>query len=143
MTHKDSLTTKDRNLGFLVLRLMLGVNMLGRSILRIPELDAFAGGMADNFSDTFLPETFVYIYAYLIVFTETITGVLLLLGWKTRWALFAVGILLVTLTFGQLLQSSFGTVANILIYAIAVSFLLFNTKYDHFGIDRGFSLSKS
>ncbi len=31
---------------------------------------------------------------------------------------------------------------NILIYGLAVSFLLFNTKYDHLGIDRGFSFKK-
>ncbi|TVR27275.1 MAG: hypothetical protein EA390_14025 [Balneolaceae bacterium] len=132
----------DRQMGFALLRIMLGINMLGRSLVRIPQLDSFAAGMADNFADTFLPGSFVYIYAFIIVLTEAVIGALLILGWKTRWALLTMGILLITLAFGQILQQNFGTVANILIYAIAVSFLLFNTKYDHFGVDRGFSLKR-
>jgi thiosulfate dehydrogenase (quinone) large subunit len=135
----DSVTTVDRNMAFALLRVMLGINMLGRSIVRMPQLDSFTAGMASNFADTFLPEPFVLVYAYIIVITESILGVLLILGWKTRWALLTMGILLITLAFGQILQQSFGTVANILVYAFVVSFLLFNTKFDHFGIDRGLS----
>jgi thiosulfate dehydrogenase (quinone) large subunit len=144
MTDHSSETTitNDRRMGFALLRIMLGINMFGRSLVRIPQLDGFASGMADNFADTILPGSFVYVYAFIIVFTEAVIGVLLILGWKTRWALLTMGVLLITLAFGQILQQSFGTVANILIYAIAVSFLLFNTKYDHFGIDRGFSFKK-
>lgn len=130
----------DRRIGFALLRLLLGINMLGRTIVRIPELQDFASGMADNFSETFLPEGFVFLYAYVIFITELIIGVMLILGWKTRWALAIMGLLLVTLTFGVLLQSNFGTAANIMIYGIAVYLLLTNTKYDHFGVDRGFSL---
>ncbi len=141
--HQPEESVNDRRAGFALLRFMLGINMLGRSIVRIPELNQFASGMADNFADTFLPGPFVYVYAYIIVLTETVVGVMLILGWKTRWALVAMSLLLSTLAFGMILQSNFGTVANILIYGIAVSFLLFYTKYDYYGIDRGFSASKS
>lgn len=136
----DSTTIFDRQMGFAVLRVVLGMNMLGRSLVRIPEINDFASGMAENFADTILPGSFVFVYAFVIVITELVIGVLLVLGWKTRWALVTMGILLLTLTFGQVLQQSFGTLANILIYVFAVSFLLFNTRYDHFGIDRGFSV---
>ncbi|TVQ03635.1 MAG: DoxX family membrane protein [Balneolaceae bacterium] len=138
----DLATTLDRNMGFAILRVMLGINMLGRSIIRIPQIDAFTTGMAANFADTFLPEPFVLVYAYIIVITETIIGILLILGWKTRWALLTMGILLITLAFGMILQQNFGTVANILLYTFVVSFLLFHTRFDHFGLDRGFSLKK-
>lgn len=131
----------DRHIGFALLRLMLGINMLGRSIVRIPELQNFANGMADNFAETFLPETFVFLYAYIIVFTETVIGVMLILGWKTRWGLTIMGLLLASLAFGVILQSNFGTAANIMIYGIGVYLLLSNTQHDHFGIDRGFSFS--
>lgn len=134
----DHTTTSDRQMGFALLRFLLGINMLGRSMVRIPEIQASASGMADSFADTILPGSFVYIYALIIVFTEAVIGILLIIGWKTRWALVAMGILLITLASGQILQQSFGTVANILLYAIAVSLLLFNTRYDYFGIDRGF-----
>lgn len=127
----------DRQMGFAVLRVMVGINMLTRSIVRIPELQDFVNGMVSNFSDTFLPDPFVMVFGYTVVLVETITGILLILGWKTRWALAAVGVLLCCLAFGMILQQNFGTAANIMIYGIAVSLLLFHTKYDGFGIDRG------
>lgn len=141
-SQSDSSAKLDRNMGFALLRVMLGINMLGRSVVRIPQIETFTSGMAANFADTFLPEPFVLVYAYAIVLTETIIGVLLILGWKTRWALLTMGLLLITLAFGMILQQNFGTVANILVYAFVVSFLLFNTNFDHFGIDRGFSIKK-
>ncbi|TVR45658.1 MAG: DoxX family membrane protein [Puniceicoccaceae bacterium] len=133
-------TLLDRRLGFALLRILLGVNMLGRSILRLPDLPGFASGMAAGFEDTFLPSAFVYAFAFVIVLAETVIGILLILGWKTRWALVAMGLLMCTLTFGMILREQFGTVANILVYGIAVSLLLFHTRYDAVGIDRGFSL---
>lgn len=139
----ESTTIIDRQMGFALLRILLGINMLGRSLVRIPEINNFASGMAEGFADTILPGSFVFAYAFVIVITELVVGVLLILGWKTRWALAVMGILLLTLTFGQVLQQNFGTLANILIYGIGVAFLLFNTRYDHFGIDRGFSFKKS
>lgn len=132
----------DKQLGFALLRVMLGVNMLGRSLVRLPDMNGFASGMANNFSETILPEPFVYVYAFMILFIEAIVGIMLIIGWKTRWALVGMGALLISLTFGQILLQSFGTVANILIYAIAVTLLLFYTKYDFYGIDRGFSPKK-
>ncbi|MCC5935449.1 MAG: DoxX family membrane protein [Balneolales bacterium] len=132
----------DRQMGFALLRLMLGVNMLGRVLVRLPDVQQFAEGMARNFSETILPEPFVLVYAYVILLAEGVIGVLLILGWKTRWALAGMGLLLVSLAFGQILLQNYGTVANILIYAIAVYLLLTNTEYDHFGIDRGFSVDR-
>ena len=135
-------TVINRNIGFAILRLMLGINMLGRSIVRLPELNNFASEMAEGFADTFLPESFVFVYAFIIVITESIIGVMLILGWKTRWGLTIMGLLLCTLAFGVLMQQNFGTAANIMIYGIAVFMLLFTSEYDYFGIDKGFSLPK-
>ncbi|MCH8558850.1 MAG: DoxX family membrane protein [Balneolia bacterium] len=132
----------DKQLGFALLRVMLGVNMLGRSLVRLPDIDAFASGMANNFSETILPGPFVYVYAIVILLVEAVVGIMLILGWKTRWALVGMGALLISLAFGQILLQNFGTVANILIYAIAVTLLLFYTKYDFYGIDSGFSPTK-
>lgn len=139
----SSKAIQDRKMGFALLRLLLGINMLGRAGVRLPELSEFASGMAENFSDTFLPEPFVFGFGITVVFTELIIGVLLIAGYKTRWALVTMGILLFCLTFGIILQQNFGTAANIVIYGIGVCLLLFNTEYDHFGIDRGFSMKKA
>ncbi|MCH8568192.1 MAG: DoxX family membrane protein [Balneolales bacterium] len=135
-------TINDRRMGFALLRFMLGVNMLGRVLVRLPDINGFAEGMANNFSDTILPAPFVLVYAYIILLVEAVVGVLLILGFKTRWALVALGLLLTTLAFGMILQQNYGTVANILVYGFATTFLLFYTRYDYFGADTGFSLDK-
>lgn len=127
----------DRQMAFALLRLLLGINMLGRGIVRLPDLAGFASATADGFGETFLPAGFVYVYAIAIVLIETAIGILLILGWKTRWALAIMGVLMCTLAFGMILREQFATVANILLYGVAVFLLLFNTRYDAFGIDRG------
>jgi len=129
----------DRRLGFAVLRLLLGINMLGRSLVRLPDIDGFASGMAESFVDTILPGSFVYVFGLTVVAVETVIGGMLILGWKTRWALVTMGLLMCSLTVGMLLQQNYGTVANILLYGTVASLLLFVTRYDYFGIDRGFS----
>ncbi len=138
MTPSDPTSaTFNRQIGFALLRLMLGINMLGRSIVRIPEMQDFASGVAGGFEETILPQAFARGFAYVIVTAETIIGILLIIGWKTRWALTALGLLLCMLAFGVILQQSFGTAANIMIYGIAVTLLLFYSQYDGFGIDKG------
>ncbi|AXJ01964.1 thiosulfate dehydrogenase [quinone] large subunit [Cyclonatronum proteinivorum] len=132
----------DKQMAFALLRLTLGINMLGRALVRLPDAQQFAEGMARNFADTILPEPFVLVYAYVILLAEAVIGVLLILGWKTRYALAGMGLLMASLTIGQILLQNYGTVANILIYAIAVYLMLTNTEHDHFGIDTGFSFKK-
>ncbi|HLS28874.1 MAG TPA: DoxX family protein [Opitutales bacterium] len=132
---KPSENHRDCQLGFAVLRLMLGIHMLGRGMVRFPKLQEFASGTASAFSDTFLPGGFVYVYAIMIVVVETVLGILLILGWHTSKALAVMGLLMCTLAFGMILQENFGTAGNILVYCFAISFLLFHTRYDAFGID--------
>lgn len=126
----------DRQLGFLVLRLVLGVNMLVRALVRLPDLHGFATGMARGFEDTVLPAAIVIPIAYAIVFVEFTIGVLLILGWKTREALVTMGGLMVVLSFGMLLRSEFGTAANIVVYTLAVVLALFTREYNRWCLDR-------
>lgn len=132
----------DRRMGFAVLRFLLGLNMLGRSAVRMPDVDGFASGMAESFADTILPGPFVYAFGLTVFTVEAIIGAMLILGWKTRWALFAMGLLMCSLTVGMLLLQNYGTAANILLYGTVASLLLFATRYDYFGIDRGFSWAR-
>ena len=125
----------DRRMAFAILRVILGLNMLMRAVVRLPELGGFAEGVAAGFEETWLPSGFAHAYAYVIVFAELAIGALLLVGWQTRWALAGMGALLATLTFGMVLQQQFGTAANIMVYTLGVVFLLFNTRYDAFGVD--------
>lgn len=56
------------------------------------------------FADTFLPVWSLWLTGFTIPFVELIAGALVILGLWTRPALIALGLVLVTVTFGHLLK---------------------------------------
>ncbi|MGZ7080908.1 MAG: DoxX family membrane protein [Thermoanaerobaculia bacterium] len=58
-----------------------------------------------TFQNTFLPVWSLWLTGFTIPFVELIAGALLLLGFKTRPALVALGFVLVIITFGHLLEN--------------------------------------
>jgi uncharacterized membrane protein YphA (DoxX/SURF4 family) len=56
------------------------------------------------YQDTFLPTWALWAVGLAIPFVELLGGALLLLGWRVREALIALGVVLVVVTFGHLLK---------------------------------------
>jgi uncharacterized membrane protein YphA (DoxX/SURF4 family) len=56
------------------------------------------------YSDTFLPVWSLWAVGVTIPFVELIGGAMVLVGWRTRVGLLALGAVLVTVTFGHLLK---------------------------------------
>lgn len=56
------------------------------------------------YSNTFLPIWSLWLVGVTIPFVELLCGLLVLVGWRTRLALVALGAVLVTVTFGHLLK---------------------------------------
>lgn len=56
------------------------------------------------YSDTFLPIWSLWLVGLTIPFVELLGGLLVLVGWRTRLGLVALGAVLVTVTFGHLLK---------------------------------------
>ena len=56
------------------------------------------------YSNTFLPIWSLWLVGLTIPFVELLGGLLVLVGWRTRLALVALGAVLVTITFGHLLK---------------------------------------
>ncbi len=56
------------------------------------------------YQDTFLPTWSLWCVGYAIPFVELIAGALLVIGWRIRVALVALGVVLVVVTFGHLLK---------------------------------------
>jgi uncharacterized membrane protein YphA (DoxX/SURF4 family) len=56
------------------------------------------------FADTFLPVWSLWAVGVTIPFVEMIAGALVIIGWRTREALIALGFLLAIVTFGHLLH---------------------------------------
>lgn len=128
----------DRCLAFAVFRLTLGVNMLIHGLVRLPDLDGFAGGLVEGFAETPLPPFLVEAFATALPVAEAAVGALLILGLLTRWALLAGGLLITALVFGTALRQQWDTLGLQMIYALAYFLLHFFIGYNRFSMDRLF-----
>jgi thiosulfate dehydrogenase (quinone) large subunit len=89
------------------------------------------------FQDTFLPTWSLWAVGFAIPFVELIAGGLLILGFLTRPALIALGIVLVTVTFGHLLEQPLYPFHEHVIprLALLLFVLLMPAELDRFSID--------
>ena len=75
-------------------------------------------------------------FAYAIPFCETISGLLILLGFLTRAGLTLSGLLLIGLTFGVVMLGHPDVVAHNLIYVLINFVLLWFVDLNSFSVDR-------
>jgi uncharacterized membrane protein YphA (DoxX/SURF4 family) len=97
---------RDRAWAILFARLVLGFIFFMAGVYKVFELGPL--GHARKwflpFSDTFLPVWSLWVVGVAIPFVELAAGGLLLVGWRIREALLALGAVLVIVTFGHLLH---------------------------------------
>ncbi|MEE9207787.1 MAG: DoxX family protein [Gemmatimonadota bacterium] len=95
-----------RSLAILFARLVLGLIFFMAGVFKVFDMGAIehARQLFLPFADTFLPEWSLWAMGTVIPFVELAAGFLLLIGFKTRWALIALGAVLVTATFGHLMD---------------------------------------
>jgi thiosulfate dehydrogenase (quinone) large subunit len=126
----------DATLGYAILRLTLGLDYFFHSATRWAHVGQFAQKLEGQFSGTPLPSWSVRWFATAITVWEPIVGILLLIGFRTRDALVAGGLLIAALVFGSALLGNFTVLAEQLIYALVFFvLLLFRHKLDRWSVD--------
>ena len=90
------------------------------------------------FQDTFLPTWSLWAVGYAIPFVELVAGALVIVGYQTRPALVALGIVLVVVTFGHLLHEPLYALHEHVIprLALVLFVLLAPAEWDRFSIDQ-------
>jgi thiosulfate dehydrogenase (quinone) large subunit len=127
--------TVDRKLGYLVLRLILGMSIFMHGLSRLPHLQEFADGLVKMFADTPLPAMLVRPFGLGLVFVEAAVGLLLLLGLWTQEALLVGSAVMAALVFGTALRSDWNIVAIQLLYAVIYAVLLAAREYNAYSLD--------
>jgi len=96
----------DRSWALLLARLVLGLIFFMAGVWKVFELGPLehARKYFLPFSDTFLPVWSLWAVGVVIPFVELVAGGLLLVGWRIREALLALGAVLVIVSFGHLLH---------------------------------------
>jgi len=118
-----------RSLAVALARWCLGLMFLFAGIGKFPNVSGFVGYMTETFKATWLPKALLVPYAYALPFVEVALGALLILGIARNAVLFITGLLLISLTFGQILLKA-PIVFNNLVYTMIAAAILFLAEYD-------------
>ncbi len=121
-------------------RVMLGTIFLMAGLYKCAEMTPL--GHAERFftepyADTWIPHYLLLITGVMIPIVELAAGALLIVGWRTREALVAIGFILLTVTYGHLLKEAlFSITAHIFPRtALMVATLLLPSEDDRLSLD--------
>jgi len=125
-----------RALGYFILRLSLGVDMLMHYVVRTWGISQdFVPVTEKMFVGNLLPMSWVHYFLTYLPYFEGVLGILLILGLWSRLALTAEGLLVTVLLFGTALRSDWTVVSHQMIYLLFVFILLAVEDYDYFSVD--------
>ncbi|MDX6557184.1 MAG: thiosulfate dehydrogenase (quinone) large subunit [Blastocatellia bacterium] len=135
----DEAQNLDRSWALLFARLVLGLIFLMAGAWKVFQLGPLehARKFFLPFADTFLPVWSLWFVGVTIPFIELIAGALVILGWRTREALIALGFVLAIVTFGHLLKEPLYEFHTHVIprLALLLFILLLPRRDDRFSID--------
>jgi thiosulfate dehydrogenase (quinone) large subunit len=130
--------TIDRNLAYLFLRVLLGINIGVHGASRIYSgIAGFATETVSQFAKTPLPSWMVYVFGISLPFVEAVIGVLIFLGLWSRFAYCAGFLLIIALTFGSTLRQDWTAAGWQLLYAFAYAALLAFREHNVYSVDVG------
>lgn len=130
------LKLKDKELGYLVLRVGLAINLMGHGLPRMGAgFVGFHTWITTLFAPTFLPSVMVSAMAYVIPAAELILGFMLLIGFKLRLTLVLASLLMFSLIFGMCILQKWEIVGLQTIYLFIYSQLISNLKYKRLCFD--------
>ena len=129
----------DRSWALLFARLVLGLIFFMAGAWKVFQLGPLqhARKYFLPFADTFLPVWSLWAVGVTIPFIELVAGALVILGWRTRTALVALGFVLAVVTFGHLLKEPLYEFHTHVIprLALLLFILLLPRRDDCFSID--------
>jgi thiosulfate dehydrogenase [quinone] large subunit len=120
---------------YFFLRLPLAMSMFGHGLVRLPKLSGFAEGMKEQFEKSILPDVIVLPFGYALPVIELLIGILLILGWQTRIAIYAGLLTMAALIFGSSTIESWGAISVQLIHALYFGMLLYFLPKDRISFD--------
>lgn len=116
---------KDLKIAFFFLRLPIAISFLGHGLVRLPKLAAFAEGMAKSMEKSVIPGALIIPFGYALPILEAITGLILLIGYKMNYAIFAGLAIMSLLIFGSSSTESWSAIEAQLVHAIYLLALFF------------------
>jgi thiosulfate dehydrogenase [quinone] large subunit len=133
---QGELQARDERLGYVMLRLAFGFNVMMHGVSRIlMGPGEFAFKLQTQFAHSVLPMVGVRAFGIVLPGIETLLGFLILTGLRLRVALVAASLLLMALTFGSAMIQEWSAAATQLTYAAIVAALIMLQRFDGWSVD--------
>jgi thiosulfate dehydrogenase [quinone] large subunit len=116
---------------FFFLRLPIALSMLGHGLVRLPKLQEFSEGMVGSMEKSILPSALVLAWAYLLPILEALLGILLVVGYKAKYTIYASLVVMSILIIGSSSIEAWGAVQAQLIHALYFFALLWYVEKHH------------
>lgn len=120
---------------FALLRITMGVNLLGHGLVRFSKLGGFRDWMVSTFQDSIIPSFAVTIWGSILPFLEFGIGLLLILGLFTYRASIAGAIVIITLILGSTLIENWEWAGGQMVYALFFYFIISNIDKNIWSLD--------
>jgi thiosulfate dehydrogenase (quinone) large subunit len=132
----EKLNSSDERTAYALLRIVVGVNLMMHGVSRlVAGPGEFAAKLVMQFGHAPLPPWSVWIFGLILPSIESLLGLLILIGLRTRAALIAASLLIVVLTFGSALLQDWAATGTQLTYALVYSILIFLHRHNGWSID--------
>lgn len=136
----DTRNVLDRGWALLFARGVLGFIFFMAGVYKVFQMGPLEHArklFVEPYADTFLPAWSLWATGAIVPVVELLAGALVLVGWRTREALVALGFVLVLVTFGHLLKEPFYEFHTHVIprLALLLFILLLPREEDRFSAD--------
>lgn len=116
---------KNNQLFYFFLRLPTAVSLLGHGLVRLPKLNTFSHWMVETMEQSFIPKALIIPFSYTLPILEAIIGLLLLIGFKTKYTIYAGLALMSILIFGSSSIENWGAIEAQLLHSFYLLALLY------------------
>lgn len=123
---------------YTLLRVAMGVNLIGHGAVRIPKLESFSDWMVSSMDKGWLPEVLVKPFAIVLPFAEFIIGLLLIIGLFTYRMSIAGAILIILLLLGSSTIENWEAMGIQMIYVIFYYLLIVRITDNSYSLDQKF-----
>jgi thiosulfate dehydrogenase [quinone] large subunit len=130
------LQMRDERLGYVMLRLALGFNVMMHGVSRIlMGPGEFAFKLQAQFAHSLLPSAGVRAFGIMLPGIETLVGLLILTGLRLRVALVSASLWMMLLTFGSSMIQEWSAAGTQLMYAAILAALIVLQRFDGWSVD--------
>lgn len=109
---------KDFRTIFFFLRLPMAVSLFGHGLVRFPKLETFSNWMVTSMEKSMIPEFLIVPFSYILPILEALIGISLLIGFQTKYTLFAGLVLMSILILGSSSIENWSAIESQLLHSV-------------------------